>query len=91
MCVFAHLPRAFKIPTSVGDYAPDWAIAFNEGAVKRIYFVAETKGSLSTLNLKGAEAAKIECARQLFDQLGEGEVHHDFVSTYDELMDKVMC
>lgn len=90
VCVFAHLPRAFKIPTPVGDYAPDWAIAFNEGAVKRIYFVAETKGSLSTLNLKGAEAAKIECARQLFDQLGEGEVRYDFVSTYDELMDKVM-
>ncbi|MFR5000498.1 MAG: restriction endonuclease subunit R, partial [Slackia sp.] len=90
VCVFAHLPRSFKIPTPVGDYAPDWAIAFNEGVVKRIYFVAETKGSLSTLNLKGAERAKIECARKLFDQLGEGDVRYDFVSTYDELMDKVM-
>jgi hypothetical protein len=27
-------------PTPVG---PDWAIAFNEGIVKHIYFVAETK------------------------------------------------
>ena len=90
VCVFAHLPRSFKIPTPVGDYAPDWAIAFNEGVVKRIYFVAETKGSLSTLNLKGAERAKVECARKLFDQLGEGDVRYDFVSTYDELMDKVM-
>ena len=90
VCVFAHLPRSFRIPTPVGDYAPDWAIAFNEGAVKRIYFVAETKGSLSTLNLKGAESAKIECARKLFEQLGEGDVRYDFVHTYDDLMDKVM-
>lgn len=90
VCVFAHLPRAFKIPTPVGDYAPDWAIAFNEGTVKHIFFVAETKGSLSTLNLKGVEAAKIACARKLFEQLGEDDVRYDFVSTYDELLDKVM-
>lgn len=90
VCVFAHLPRAFKIPTPVGDYAPDWAIAFNEGAVKHIFFVAETKGSLSTLNLKGVEAAKIACARKLFEQLGEDDVRYDFVSTYDELLNKVM-
>lgn len=90
VCVFAHLPRAFKIPTPVGDYAPDWAIAFNEGTVKHIFFVAETKGSLKTLNLKGIEAAKIECARKLFEQLGEDDVRYDFVSTYDELLNKVM-
>lgn len=90
VCAFAHLPRSFKIPTPVGDYAPDWAIAFNEGAVKHIYFIAETKGSLKTLNLKGIEKAKIECARKLFEQLGEDGVRYDFVSTYDELMNKVM-
>ncbi len=87
---FAHLPRSFKIPTPVGDYAPDWAIAFNEGAVRHIYFVAETKGSLQSLNLKGAESAKIECARKLLEQLGEDDVRYDFVSTYEELLDKVM-
>ena len=90
VCAFAHLPRSFKIPTPVGDYAPDWAIAFNEGAVKHIFFVAETKGSLRSLNLKGVEKAKISCARKLFEQLGEDDVRYDFVSTYEELMDKVM-
>lgn len=90
VCAFAHLPRSFKIPTPVGDYAPDWAIAFNEGAVKHIFFVAETKGSLQSLNLKGVEKAKISCARKLFEQLGEDDVRYDFVSTYEELMDKVM-
>ena len=90
VCAFAHLPRSFKIPTPVGDYAPDWAIAFNEGAVKHIFFIAETKGSLQSLNLKGVEKAKISCARKLFEQLGEDDVRYDFVSTYEELMDKVM-
>lgn len=90
VCAFAHLPRSFKIPTPVGDYAPDWAIAFNEGSVKHIFFVAETKGSLQSLNLKGVEKAKIRCARKLFEQLGEDDVRYDFVSTYEELMDKVM-
>ena len=90
VCAFAHLPRSFKIPTPVGDYAPDWAIAFNEGSVKHIFFVAETKGSLQTLNLKGVEKAKIRCARKLFEQLGEDDIRYDFVSTYEELMDKVM-
>lgn len=90
VCAFAHLPRSFKIPTPVGDYAPDWAIVFNEGSVKHIFFVAETKGSLQSLNLKGVEKAKIRCARKLFEQLGEDDVRYDFVSTYEELMDKVM-
>ena len=90
VCAFAHLPRSLKIPTPVGDYAPDWAIAFIEGSVKHIFFVAETKGSLQSLNLKGVEKAKIRCARKLFEQLGEDDVRYDFVSTYEELMDKVM-
>lgn len=63
VAVYAKLPRGFFIPTPVGNYNPDWAIAFTEGSVKHVYFVAETKGSLSTLQLKGVEDAKIECAR----------------------------
>jgi hypothetical protein len=50
--VYAKLPRGFLIPTPVGDYNPDWAIAFKEGAVKHIYFVAETKGSMSSMELR---------------------------------------
>ncbi len=56
--VYAKLPRGFFIPTPVGDYNPDWAIAFIEGSVKHVYLVAETKGSLSTLWLKRVEDAK---------------------------------
>ncbi|MFF0876478.1 type III restriction-modification system endonuclease [Micromonospora aurantiaca (nom. illeg.)] len=91
--VYTKLPRGFFIPTPVGDYNPDWAIAFREGKVKHVYFVAETKGSMSTLQLKGVEEAKIECARKFFQSLnqkaGAEEVTYDVVSDYDALLQLV--
>ena len=45
VCVYAKLPKGFHIPTPVGNYSPDWAIAFNEGTVKHIYFVAASRCS----------------------------------------------
>ena len=92
VAVYAKLPRGFFIPTPVGDYNPDWAIAFTEGSVKHVYFVAETKGSLSTLQLKGVEEAKIECARKFFASLSEkngDDVTYDVVTDYTELMQLV--
>ncbi len=92
VAVYAKLPRGFFIPTPVGDYNPDWAIAFTEGTVKHIYFVAETKGSLSTLQLKGVEEAKIECARKFFASLNEQHgkgVAYNVVTDYTELMQLV--
>ncbi|MCT2109316.1 DEAD/DEAH box helicase family protein [Dietzia cinnamea] len=89
VAVYAKLPRGFFIPTPVGDYNPDWAIAFTEGSVKHVYFVAETKGSLSTLQLKGVENAKIECARKFFDSLttkNGQDVTYNVVTDYTELM-----
>jgi type III restriction enzyme len=66
--VYAKLPRGFLIPTPVGDYNPDWAISFKEGAVKHIYFVAETKGSMSSMDLREIEKTKIKCARKFFER-----------------------
>ncbi|SDC08642.1 type III restriction enzyme [Raineyella antarctica] len=91
--VYSKLPRGFSIPTPVGNYNPDWAIAFREGKVKHVYFVAETKGSMSTLQLKGVEEAKIECARKFFASLNdkaENEgVRYDVVDSYDSLLQLV--
>jgi type III restriction enzyme len=89
--VYSKLPRGFFIPTPVGDYNPDWAIAFRDDAtkIKHVYFVAETKGSLSTLQLRGVEDAKIECARRFFASLNEKHgrgVKYDVVTDYTELM-----
>ena len=92
VAVYAKLPRGFVIPTPVGDYNPDWAIAFKEGTVKHVYFVAETKGSLSSLQLKGIEKAKIECARKYFAELSSSspdEVVYNVVTDYTELMQLV--
>lgn len=85
--VFAKLPRSFQIPTPVGDYAPDWAIAFKEGKVKYIYFVAETKGSMSTLELNSIEQSKIDCAKKLFDKLSESNLRYGHIHTYQDLLD----
>lgn len=90
--VYAKLPRGFFIPTPVGDYNPDWAIAFQEGAVKHVYFIAETKGSLSSLQLKGVEDAKIQCARRFFESVGSingDSVKYDVVTDYTQLMQLV--
>ena len=92
VAVYAKLPRGFFIPTPVGNYNPDWAIAFQEGAVRHVYFVAETKGSLSTMQLKGAEGAKIDCARKFFESLNaksDALVQYDIVTDYTELMQLV--
>ncbi|MGN1201241.1 MAG: type III restriction-modification system endonuclease [Candidatus Caccovivens sp.] len=87
VCVYAKLPKGFKIPTPVGDYAPDWAIAFKEGSVKHIYFVAETKGSMDSLELRGIEKAKTACVRRLFNVLQEaGDVRYEVVDNYQNLL-----
>ena len=91
--VYAKLPRGFLIPTPVGDYNPDWAISFKEGSVKHIYFVAETKGTMSSMKLREIEKTKIACARKFFDEIGqrvsEDRAKYDVVTSYEKLMDIV--
>lgn len=87
VCVYAKLPKGFSIPTPVGNYSPDWAIAFNNGTVKHIFFIAETKGTMETLNLKPIEKAKIDCAKKLFKSLSSADVVYDSVDSYQHLLD----
>ena len=90
VAVYAKLPRGFYIPTPVGNYSPDWAIAFKEGSVQYMYFVAETKGSNSSLELRPIEKAKINCAEKLFKKLSNGEVRYGQVKDYASLLDIVL-
>lgn len=87
VCVYAKLPRGFHIPTPVGNYSPDWAIAFYEGTVKHIYFVAETKGTMESLQLKPIEQAKIRCVRKLFNEMSTSKVRYHDVDSYQHLLD----
>ena len=90
VAVYVKLPSGFKISTPVGDYNPDWAIAFHEGQVKHIFFVAETKGTMDSLELREAESAKIACAREHFRAISTQSVQYDVVDTYENLLQKVM-
>lgn len=86
VCVYAKLPRGFSIPTPVGNYSPDWAIAFNEGTVKHIYFVAETKGTMESLQLRPIEKAKISCSRKLFNEISTDSIVYHDVDSYQSLL-----
>ena len=96
VAVYAKLPDRFKIPTPVGDYNPDWAIAFNEGKVRHIYFVAETKGSMIDADLREKEKYRIESAKKFFEainmkagennDLADQTVKYDVIDSFDELL-----
>ena len=90
VAVYVKLPDGFYISTPVGHYNPDWAIAFYEGNVKHIYFVAETKGSMQSMQLRAIEESKIHCAREHFKAISNGNVVYDVVDSYKSLMEKVM-
>ena len=89
VAVYAKLPKGFHIPTPVGNYSPDWAIAFQEGEVKHIYFVAETKGSMSSMDLREIEKGKIACAEKLFAQISTSNVKYGKVDSFETLMNIV--
>ncbi len=89
VAVYVKLPDGFYISTPVGHYNPDWAIAFYEGTVKHIYFVAETKGSMKSMQLRLIEESKIHCAREHFKAISNGEVVYDVVDSYQSLLDLV--
>ncbi len=90
VAVYVKLPDGFYIATPVGHYNPDWAIAFYEGAVKHIYFVAETKGSMRSMQLRLIEQSKIHCAREHFKAISGDNVVYDVVDNYQSLLEKVM-
>ncbi|MBQ6106570.1 MAG: hypothetical protein IJK97_00040 [Thermoguttaceae bacterium] len=94
VAVYVKLPKGFYISTPVGKYNPDWAIAFYEGKVKHIYFVAETKGSLDSEEFKAhlseQEKAKIKCAEKHFEAISNGNVVYKVVKDYNTLLQEVM-
>ncbi len=90
VAIYVKLPGGFYIDTPVGKYTPDWAVAFNEGYVKHIYFVAETKGDLSSMQLREIESLKIHCAREHFRKISQGSVKYEVVKDYNGLLTEVM-
>ena len=87
--VYAKLPKSFFISTPVGNYSPDWAIAFKEGKVKHTYFIAETKGSMESMGLRDIEKAKIHCAKKHFEKISNNCVRHGVVNSFEKLLEIV--
>lgn len=86
--IFAKLPRKLKIPTPVGEYAPDWAIVFDDhSGIRHVFFVAETKGSLDKMELRGVEKAKTECAKRLFNSISTNVTRYGVVDNFSHLYD----
>ena len=90
VAVYVKLPDGFYISTPVGKYNPDWAIAFYEGNIKHIYFIAETKGSMDSMQLRLIEESKIHCAKEHFKAISKGNIVYDVVDSYKSLLEKVM-
>ncbi|TXL19385.1 hypothetical protein BMR03_15295, partial [Methylococcaceae bacterium HT2] len=88
--VYAKLPNDFKIPTPVGNYNPDWAIVFDTDKFKYVYFIAETKGSMESMQLRAIEEKRIDYAKKHFEALGHADIKYDVITTYQDLRDKVM-
>lgn len=89
VAIYVKLPKSFFIPTPVGKYSPDWAIAFHEGTVKHVYFMAETKGSTSQIDLRNVEDAKIACARAHFKEISGETIKYDVVKDFSDLINLV--
>jgi type III restriction enzyme len=87
--VYAKMPKGFFIPTPMGKYSPDWAIVYDDGGKKDIYFIAETKGSLDSLELRKVEDVKITCAEELYNKQGS-LVHYGKVHTYDDFITEIL-
>ena len=89
VCFYIKLPKIFSIRTPLGNYSPDWAIVFKEDCgIKHCYFVAETKGNLSSLALRPVEQGKIACAQKHFEALGP-DVSYHAITSFSELMQLV--
>lgn len=90
VAVYVKLPDGFYISTPVGRYNPDWAIAFREGKMKHVYFVAETKGSMRSMQMREIEKAKIHCAEKHFKSISGKDIVYDVIDNYQSLLDKLM-
>ena len=85
--VYAKLPKSFYVSTPVANYSPDWAIVFDKDKVRHIYFIAETKGSDSDMELREIEKLKIHCATEHFKEVSGAQVDFKKVASFNTLVE----
>lgn len=62
----------FRIETPVGSYNPDWAVYLTRNGEEKLYFILETKGATSLMELRSREQLKIHCGKKHFATLENG-------------------
>ena len=70
--MFFKIPDRFKIETPIGTYNPDWAVYLTKNGEEKLYFILETKGSTSFMDLRTREQLKIHCGKKHFEALADG-------------------
>ncbi|MCX5773410.1 MAG: hypothetical protein NTX05_02240 [Fusobacteria bacterium] len=86
--LYAKLPASFKIETPLGNYNPDWALVYEERGEEKLYFIAETKGTLNSSELREVEKGKIHCGKKHFEALSN-DIHFEQVGSLKSLVDRV--
>ena len=84
--IYNKLPRGSRYQRLWETIPQDGAIIFHQDKVKYLFFVAETKGTLDSEELRGIEDGKISCAKKLFNSIRTREIHYEHVRTYQDLM-----
>lgn len=83
---YFKLPNWFKIPTPIGNYNPDWALAFEDD--QKIYFVAETKDTgtpqVDLAKLSVDEQMKIKCGKAHFNEFND--LTYEVVNSVSQLI-----
>jgi len=81
--LFAKLPSNFKVNTPVGSYNPDFAIVVEVDGKEKLYFVLESKGSVSKEDRRNKENYKIDCAKKHFEVLSNEHKDLEYVVEKD--------
>ena len=72
-----HHPDIDKTPFGLHSVVP---------ASEDIFFIAETKGTMESLELRPIEQAKISCAKKLFNEMSTSNVVYHDVDSYQSLL-----
>ena len=76
-----------SIPTSTLKEAVN---STRTATVKHVFFIAETKGTMDSLDIRPIEKAKISCARKLFNDISKDNVLYHDVDSYQKLLNIMM-
>ena len=79
--------------TNEHDFAADLDTDINVAVYVKLpdsFYIAETKGAMSSMQLRMIEESKIHCAREHFKAISNGNVVYDVVDSYQALLEKVM-